>query len=115
MTAEKLMGEVEAVARANNDGSLTLDNASVQRLMDYGLLHFTDAGWTVGPWPASLPQDKRIAVLEEENARLRTLVERAYVEGHNHGRANPPVYQHSSEDWAQSRSRAALNGGNTNG
>lgn len=34
-----------------DDGSLTLDNASVQRLMDYGLLHYTDNGWYVGRWP----------------------------------------------------------------
>jgi hypothetical protein len=32
------------------EGSLTIDNASVQRLMDYGLLHFTDNGWVVGTW-----------------------------------------------------------------
>lgn len=33
------------------DGSITLDNASVQRLMDYGLLHYTDEGWYVGREP----------------------------------------------------------------
>lgn len=29
------------------DGSVTLDNASVQRLLDYGLLHFEDGRWQV--------------------------------------------------------------------
>jgi hypothetical protein len=33
------------------DGSMTIDNASVQRLMDYGLLHYTDEGVFVGRWP----------------------------------------------------------------
>jgi hypothetical protein len=39
--------------RAHSDGSLTLDNKSVQRLMDYGLLHCVDDGWRIGPWPES--------------------------------------------------------------
>lgn len=36
---------------AHEDGSMTIDNASVQRLMDYNLLHYTDEGWFVGRWP----------------------------------------------------------------
>jgi hypothetical protein len=37
--------------QTHEDGSLTIDNASVQRLMEYGFLHFTDEGFYVGPWP----------------------------------------------------------------
>lgn len=37
----------------NKDGSLTIDNASVQRLLDYGLLHYTDEGFYIGPWPGT--------------------------------------------------------------
>lgn len=37
--------------KAHSDGSMTIDNASVQRLLDYGLLHYTDEGWFVGRWP----------------------------------------------------------------
>jgi hypothetical protein len=38
------------MTKAHPDGSMTIDNASVQRLLDYGLLHFTDAGWVIGRW-----------------------------------------------------------------
>lgn len=51
---------------------------------------------------------EQLEAMQAEVKRLRGLVQRAYVEGHNHGRANPPVYQHSSEDWETSRSRASL-------
>ena len=36
---------------AHDDGSLTLCNAAVQRLLDYGVLHYTDEGFYVGKWP----------------------------------------------------------------
>jgi Lar family restriction alleviation protein len=39
--------------RVHSDGSLTLGNASVQRLLDYGVLHYTNAGWVVSNWPAN--------------------------------------------------------------
>lgn len=65
-------------------GSLTLDNASVQRLMDYGLLHYTDEGWVVSKdiWNASAPDglplvermrpmaDALLAVVEATRAYL---------------------------------------------
>lgn len=35
----------------HDDGSLTLCNAAVQRLLDYGVLHYTDEGIYVGKWP----------------------------------------------------------------
>lgn len=38
---------LSATKDSGTTGSLTLDSSSVQRLMDYGLLHYTDAGWTV--------------------------------------------------------------------
>ena len=52
----------------------------------------------------------RISALQADVERLKGLVKRAYIEGHRHGRANPPVYQSAEEDWAQCRSRAALQG-----
>ena len=40
------------------NGSLTLDGASVQRLMDYGLLHYTSRGWIVGKWKDAVDAEK---------------------------------------------------------
>jgi hypothetical protein len=91
---------------AHADGSLTLDNASVQRLLDYGVLHYTNDGWVVSNWPenneARTDPSPALGDVDE------MLVERAYKEGHNHGRANPPVYQSADEDWQQSQAKAAL-------
>jgi hypothetical protein len=39
------------------EGSLTLDNASVQRLLDYGILHFGDHGWYVARPTPDLGKD----------------------------------------------------------
>ena len=47
--------------RANQDGSITLDNRSAQRLMDMNLLHRTEDGWFVGTWAAAM-KEKRDAV-----------------------------------------------------
>jgi hypothetical protein len=40
------------------EGALTLDNASIQRLMDYGLLHHTNRGWIVGEWEDAVKADQ---------------------------------------------------------
>jgi len=46
------MGEVEL--KVHDDGSMTLNNAAVQRLMDYGLLHYIDGGWLLSnKWPTT--------------------------------------------------------------
>jgi hypothetical protein len=44
-----------AQARLKAEGSLTLDNASVQRLLDYGLLHYDDNRWVVARTPDAQP------------------------------------------------------------
>lgn len=43
----------EQVNTPHEDGSLTLCNAAVQRLLDYGILHYTDEGYYVGKWPGT--------------------------------------------------------------
>jgi hypothetical protein len=42
---------VSRAIRAHEDGSMTLDNPSVQRLMDLGVLHYTEEGWHISKWP----------------------------------------------------------------
>jgi len=68
---------VTPTVTAHDDGSLTIDNASVQRLMDYGLLHRLDTGWYVGAWPQSnkshtvAPADEDAATLAKSRVRDR--------------------------------------------
>lgn len=40
-------GDGMTIAAVSTAGSLTLDNKSVQRLFDYGVLHYVDGRWTV--------------------------------------------------------------------
>jgi hypothetical protein len=50
--ASPVDGEVVERLQTGEDGSITLDNRSVQRLMDMNLLHYTEKGWFVGTWAA---------------------------------------------------------------
>jgi hypothetical protein len=62
--------------RAHEDGSMTIDNASVQRLMDYGLLHYTDVGWFVGMWPSTnSPNAKAIEAQRAETAQTGSVAD----------------------------------------
>jgi hypothetical protein len=90
------------------EGALTLDNASIQRLMDYGLLHHTNRGWIVGEWEDAVKADQSPP---EGDTVSEGVVEAAYREAWHEGYATGDAggaYSAVENDWLGSDARAAL-------